>query len=187
MRRGKAVIFQHSRIASGLGCRRQDLLGLVHHLLGRFILAGLQVGIKKKVHGMQFVSTHIHRTRLLRNGHRFQVRLDILLPQSEPGENVRRHVDRVGRRRRNLRIGAGGIQSRRRHLRRITGMNNVVRQAGMIRVLLEQRDKHRDRLLSGERRIVRRRAPATIMRRMRPPPGPWGIADRVFPSRPSRR
>ncbi len=170
------------------GCRRYDLLGLVHNLLRCFILSGLQVGIKKKC----MACSSCPRIYIAPD---FCVRPPISSSPGYPPATIRagrKCATAYGPRApttTQFRIGAGGSQPDRRHMRRIAGMNNVVRQAGMIGLLLEQRDENRDRLLSIGRATYRPEAalPAAIMRRMRPPPGRRDIADRNSPSRPNRQ
>ncbi len=118
-----------------------NALFLLDDLLGLGVLSGLQVGVQQEVHGVQFVTAHVHRTRLLGQIHRLQVGLNIFLPQSEPREDVRRHVHGVRRRRSDRCIGTCGRQGRRGQLRIVAGVNDVVRQPGMIRVFLEERQQ----------------------------------------------
>ena len=75
------------------------------------------------------------------------VGIDRLLPHAEADENVRRHVQGVGRRRRNLRIGVRRVQSERRETRVIEAVNQVMRDPGMIGMLVEQPVEDRRRLL----------------------------------------
>ncbi len=70
---------------------------------------------------------------------------------------MRRHVYGVRRRRRDACINARCRQPRLGHLRVVAGVNDVVRQAGMIRVPLEQRHQDGDRLLRVRQRGVPRR------------------------------
>ena len=44
---------------------------------------------------MQFMAVHEHFVRWISQRHRFQVGVDVLLPEAEPGEDVARHMNGV--------------------------------------------------------------------------------------------
>ena len=52
---------------------------------------------------------------------------------------MRRHVQRVRHRRRKRRIAAGGVERLLRQRRVIEGVNDVVREPRVLRMLLEER------------------------------------------------
>ena len=64
-----------------------------------------------------------------------QVRIDRILPQAQPRENVRRHVQGVRRRGRDPGITPRGRKRQNRQLRRIVAVDHVVRDARMVRLL----------------------------------------------------
>ena len=127
--------------------------------LGLFILAHLEIGIDQELVRVHLVRAAglACRFRLLRRGHRSQVRIDILLPHAKPGKDMSRHVQRMRRRRRNPGILPRSPQAVRRQRRRVAGVNDVVRQSRMLRMRREQRHQDGQRLvLMGQRRVVRR-------------------------------
>ena len=78
--------------------------------LGLGVLPGLQVGVDHVVHGVQFVAG---QTMLARRRGRVLVGLNALAPQSQAGEDVRRHVQGVGRVRRDPGVAARCWERRR--------------------------------------------------------------------------
>ncbi len=64
---------------------------------------------------------------------------DGFVPQAQSDENVGRHVLRVRRGGSDLRIAAGRVEAQRREARRVVGVNDVMREAGVLRETLEQR------------------------------------------------
>ena len=101
---------------------------------GRRVLRGLQVGIGLIVERVQFLG---NRVVLVRGRGRRQVGVDRFLPEPDPGEGVRRHVERVRRVRRDLRVAPGRIERPRRQRRHVEAVNDVVRQTRMLRLPLE--------------------------------------------------
>ena len=84
MRFRVGVVLQHPGVVAILLCPRDDLLSLLDSPLGVRILSGLQVRVEEEVHRMQFVAARIHSASILRLNqcNRFQVRLNVLLPES---------------------------------------------------------------------------------------------------------
>src|SRR5215472_984164 len=107
---------------------------------GPGIIANLQVSIFKKVERMKSMVHHVLKGgRVLAcclNGR--EIGLNVILPQTEPGKNVRRHVQRMCRRWRYARIKTSGRQPFVRELRFIASMNKIVRYPGMVRFYFEQ-------------------------------------------------
>ena len=102
---------------------------LLDHRIGFGILRELQMCIDRKIRRMIVVRLDLKRRR---------VRGDGFLPKPDHGVDVRRHVPRVRHGRRNA-----GIAPRRRYSllgkrREVVGVNEVVRHARMLRVLLEE-------------------------------------------------
>ena len=62
------------------------------------------------------------------------IRRDRAVPQAKPGEDMRRHVQRMRRGRRDLRVGTRCRQSSLRQLGTVIGKGQIVRHAGMIRL-----------------------------------------------------
>ena len=75
----------------------------------------------------------------LRGPHRSRVGRDRFLPIADPGENVRRHVLRVRRIRRDLRIAQRRRQAFGGDARIVVQMDQIMRDAGMLRLALEDR------------------------------------------------
>ena len=100
------------------------------------IAPALQVRIKQEVHGVELValSAHVHGRRPARSCHRGQIRIDVLLPHANPGEDVRGHMQRVRRRRSHLRITPRRGQPQLRQLRLVISVNQIVRHSRMIRL-----------------------------------------------------
>jgi hypothetical protein len=66
-----------------------------------------------------------------------RARLDRLLPQSQPREDVGRHVQGVRRGRRDLRVPPGGVERARGEWRVVVAVDEVVGDARMVRLLGE--------------------------------------------------
>ena len=75
------------------------------------------------------------------------IRCDGILPQAETNKNMRRHMQGVGGVRCDRCIAAGSIEALRREFGAIGGVNHVVCNAGMVRMLLKQRFEDRDGFL----------------------------------------
>ena len=104
------------------------------------IIAGLEICIFQEVKRVHFVMHYMqmHRTHIVRNAQRSFIGLDVILPEAQPGKDVRWHMNGVRRRRRDAGILARRCQSQACHLRIVAGVNNVVRNAGMAGVLLKK-------------------------------------------------
>ena len=83
-----------------------------------------------------------------------------ILPLSQSREDVTRHVQRVRSRRRDLHIGLRGRQSLRRQFRIVVGVDQVVWNPWMLRVLLEEWLQYLRRDLLPRVRLVGRRSVA---------------------------
>ena len=64
---------------------------------------------------------------------RREIRTNRVLPQAEPREDVRRHVKRVRRVGRDLRVALRGRERQRRELRIVEAVNQVMRDPRVIR------------------------------------------------------
>jgi len=93
---------------------------------------------------------------LLRGAGRRQVRLDRLRPHAEAREDVRWHVQRVRRGRRDLRVGARRGQRQLRELGIVERVDHVVRDARMVGFEREQPVEDLRRLLLARIGLVRR-------------------------------
>ena len=137
--------------------------GLVEHAARARVVADLQVGVFEVVqcvHGVEREGAGVALGREApgRVG-RGEVRGDGLLPEAEAREDVRRHVERVRRRRRDLRVGARGRQRLFRERRVVEGVDHVVRDAGVPGLRGEEPVQDRGPLLlPRERRVARGRA-----------------------------
>jgi hypothetical protein len=78
---------------------------------------------------VKFVAVQVHLAGGMGERYGFQVRGDVFLPETEPGEDVTGHMNGVCGGRRNRRITAGGFQAHGRQLRSVAGMNDVVRES----------------------------------------------------------
>ena len=112
--------------------------------LGVRLASALQVGIEEEIHGVELMSctAHVHRGRLARGGDRSKVGVNVVLPQTNAGENVRRHVQGVRSRRRNLRVSSRGGNAELRQLRLVVAVDQVVCNSWMIGLSSEQFFQH---------------------------------------------
>ena len=78
-------------------------------------------------------ATHVHGSGFASGGDRSKIRVDIVLPQANAGENVRRHVEGMRSGGRNLGVAAGGGQAEVGELRLVVAVDQIVRDTGMIR------------------------------------------------------
>ena len=131
--RGPAGHSRHGRhVGAATGRRRRardDLVHAVENLLRRGILGGLQIRVHLVVPRMQRFAgvVPLHRDVV-----RPDVRVDRFLPRADAGERVRRHVERVRRVGREVRVLARIWQRARRERRYVVAVNQVMRHAGMI-------------------------------------------------------
>ena len=97
----------------------------------------LQVGIDQKIHGMKLMTlaAHVHGGRLAGGGDGSQVGIDVILPQPQPGKNMRRHMQRMRRGGSDLGIAARRGQSQFGQLRLVIAVNQVMRHSGMVGLL----------------------------------------------------
>ena len=105
---------------------------LLQERLHGAVLARLQVRVRHVVHRVQLLR---RRARLARSVGRQDVRVDRLLPRADTREGVRRHVQRVRRRRRDLRVAARRAQRVIGQRRHVVAVDDVVRDARMIGLL----------------------------------------------------
>src|SRR5436305_15079156 len=103
---------------------------MVHDSAGCIILGLLQIGIHHVVRRMQFVIDLATRPSYVR---RAAVCVSRGLPISDPGKDVRWHVQRMGRIRSYLGITLGGWQAALRERRDVVCMDEVMRHTRMIR------------------------------------------------------
>ncbi len=99
------------------------------------VLSGLQRRVGLVVHRVQLLGDRAER--LGRLGRR-DVGVDRLLPRSDAREGVRRHVERVRRRRGDGGVAAGRDQGAVGERRHVVAVDDVVGEAGVLRVLLDQ-------------------------------------------------
>ena len=115
-------------------------IGLPHHLVHDgarlLVLAELEVGIDHVVLGVQIIADRLLR---LRGFHRSDVGIDRFLPVADAGVDVRRHVLGVRRGRRDLGIAVGGVEAFLRRCRIVVEVDQVVRDARMLRQALGDR------------------------------------------------
>ena len=153
MRRGVPVAAL-DRIARRRG--RQRIVGardsrlevvLLHHVVDDgarlLVLAKLEVGIDHVVLGVQIVADRLLRLRGL---HRGDVGVDRLLPIADAGVDVRRHVLGVRRGRRDLGVAVGGVEALRGGRRIVVEVDQVMRDARMLRQPLGDRLQDRGAL-----------------------------------------
>ena len=108
--------------------------------LGARIVANLKVGVFEEVHRMHFVMQHVdvHRGHLVGNLDCGEIGIDVVLPESQAREDVRRHVNRVGGGGRDAGVFAGRGQSEAGHRGIVAAVNDVVGDAGMVGLILVQ-------------------------------------------------
>ena len=98
------------------------------------VASTLEIRVEQEIHGVELMSLapHVHSRSLARGRDRSEVRTDIVWPQSYPGKNVRRHVQRMRSHGSNLRVAPRRRKSQLRQLRLVVGMDQVVRHSGMV-------------------------------------------------------
>ena len=155
--------------ARGVGIEPRAISGIVlQQRLHGLVLAGLQVRVDDVVHRVQFFR---RRARLARAVGRHDVGVDRFLPGADARERVRRHVQRVRRRRRDRRVACAPRQRAIRQRRHVVAVNDVVRDAGMIGLLGGRASRGSPRPSADSRRSCRSAAPtpsATAPRRSTP-------------------
>ncbi len=127
-----------------------DLGALVDQRFRLRVLAELQVGVLHEIERVRHAGEHAVELRLravlARHLVRLEVRVDRLLPHPDHRVDVRGHVHRVRRRRRDL-----GVLVRRRNAflrerREVVAVDQVVRDAGVVGVFPVERREDGDRL-----------------------------------------
>jgi hypothetical protein len=97
-----------------------------------FVLATLEIGIDGIIAGVQLLRSFVIA---LCSGHGGDVAVDRILPIAGAGKSMRRHVQGVRRIGRNLGVTTRRIQRARSERRDVVGVNDVVREARVIRLL----------------------------------------------------
>ena len=115
----------------------------LHHGLGVRVARQLQVRVDHVVHGVQCLTDAVVR---LRRGHGADVGVDRFPPQTDAGEDVRGHVQRVSGARRDVGVAQRGRQSLLRDRRIVIAVNEIMGSARMVRMLGELRLENRGRL-----------------------------------------
>ena len=105
-------------------------------------------------HTGQHPVERVLRRVILVRGERLLVRRDRRLPHPDHRVDVRRHVERVRRRRRDLRVLVRGGHAPLRQRREVVAVDQVMRDARVIRILLVERLEDLDRLQEIVHRLV---------------------------------
>ncbi len=113
-------------------------------------LATLKIGIPEEVHSVGLVVgfREMHFRSMSAGDVRGNVRGDGILPQAETHEDMRRHVQGVGRVRSDGRVAASSVEALGCEFGAIGGVNHVMRDTRMVWMLLKQRFENRDGLLT---------------------------------------
>src|SRR4029077_11768471 len=82
-----------------------------------------------------------------------KIRSDRILPEAEAHEDMRWHVQSMGGIRRKRGVAAGGLHALRPGRGAMRSMYHVMRDSGMIGILLQQRLKNRDGLFLERKRM----------------------------------
>ena len=133
------------------------MFDFIDELLGIGFAAALQIGVDQEVHGVELVAfaAHAHGGGLARSRDGGEIGIDVVLPEADAGEDVRRHVQRMRRGRSDLRIAAGGRNSELRQLRLVVAVDQIMRHARMIGLGGEELFKNRGCLFAvGECLVV---------------------------------
>ncbi len=106
--------------------------------LGLDVVANLKVGVFEEVHGMHFVmhDMHVHGGHLIGNFDGGEIGIDVVLPEAQARKDVGRHVNGVGGSRRNAGVFAGGGEGEAGHGGIVAAMNDVVGDAGVVRLFV---------------------------------------------------
>ena len=112
-------------------------------------LAALEVGVAQEVHGMGLIVRFrlVHFRGMRASGIGGNIRGDGILPQAEAHKDMRRHVQGVSGVRRDGRITAGSVKALGCEFGTIRGMDQVVRNTGVVRMLSKQPFEEGDGLL----------------------------------------
>ena len=114
----------------------ETVFHLVDDGLGLLVLPELQIGIDHVVHAVQLI---VERLVQLRDTRGFGVGRDRLLPVADAREDVRGHVLGMRRGWRDLGIASRGIEALLGDRRIVVEVNEIVRDAGMLRLALGDR------------------------------------------------
>ena len=122
------------------------MIGVLDHFARFGFLAALQIGVAQEVHGVGLIVRfgEVHFRGMRAGSVCGNVRSDRILPQAKAHEDMRRHVQGVGRIRGNGRVPAGSIEALRHEFRAIGRVNHVMRDSRMIGILLQQGLENRD-------------------------------------------
>ena len=127
-----------------------DRADFFHQLFSFAVLPELQIRILHEIVGMR-----VHRVDavevmpccvVLAGRDRFHIRGDRFAPHAEHGKRMRGHVQRMGRRRRQLGVALCRRQALTANWRKIIAVDDVVRDTGMVRLLRLDRLQDRRRL-----------------------------------------
>ena len=129
--RERGVHGEDARCRREIGGRRLGLReggGLVDQPPGGVVLRALQMRVHEEIHRV-----HVG----LGGGDRGAVRLDGFLPHPQHREDVRRHVERVGRGRRDGVVAPRGTQAPRGERGEVVAVDQVVERAGVLGMLCQ--------------------------------------------------
>lgn len=98
----------------------------------------MQIGVFQKFHGVKAVLRSVMESRRFGRYFGREIGGDVVLPEAEARKNVRRHVQRMRHLRRDLRIVARGVESVVSLLGIVAGVNDVVGDSRMVRMLAKQ-------------------------------------------------
>ena len=105
---------------------------LVDERLGASVLRQLQRSVDREVVGMVVVGLNLQSR---------EVRFDRVRPQADHGVDVRRHVARMRRGRRELSIGARDLDALGGERRVVIRMHEIVRRSGVLRICATSRSR----------------------------------------------
>src|SRR5258705_11391629 len=98
------------------------------------VASTLEVGVEKKVHGVKLMTfaAHVHSRSLARGRDRSEGRTDVVWPQSDPGKDVRRHMQRMRSHGCDLCVAPRRPKSQLRPLRFVVRVDQVMGHSGMV-------------------------------------------------------
>src|SRR5713101_1928968 len=178
-----------SRRHASRGVERVKILGIVlhrwrrcvYHFFRGSILGSLEIGIDQIILRVQ----HIAR-RIVFAGCRFgsKIGFDRFLPKAEACKNMRRHVQRVRRVRRDLGIAARRIESASRERRIVVGVDNIMELPRDAPVAPRESFPESHRPFSDSHKFYQwvTRCLATRARKKWPPPGHRDSEPEAAPS-----
>ena len=114
--------------------RPDDVIGVLDEFACLSFLAALKIGVAQEIHSVGLIVRfrEVHFRGVRTGGIRRNVRRDGILPQAAPHKNVRRHVQGMGRIGSDRSVAAGGFEPLRSQLGTVGGMNQVMRDSGMM-------------------------------------------------------